>query len=149
VQVTVGDPDSGGRRPVTVHARPEGTGTPWSLHASGFVTPGGPAGPAAVGEFLTWPPAGAEPADISGLYEGLAAAGYGYGPAFRGLRAAWRRGDEVFAEVSLPEETAAGAGAFGVHPALLDAAMHAAALAAPAAESPAGGDRAAVRLDRG
>ena len=60
-----------------------------------------------------------------GLYEGLAAGGYGYGPAFRGLRAAWRRGDEVFAEVALPEESPA-AGSFGLHPALLDAALHAA-----------------------
>ncbi|HEY0932827.1 MAG TPA: type I polyketide synthase, partial [Trebonia sp.] len=145
VQVTVGGADPRGRRPVTVHARPAapqgaGAGTPWSQHASGFVTPAGPAaGPAA--DFLSWPPAGAERADIAGLYEGLAAAGYGYGPAFRGVRAAWVRGSEVFAEVALPEETASGASAFGLHPALLDAAMHAAALAAPA--PPEAGDQPA------
>ena len=39
-----------------------------------------------------WPPPGAVPVDVTGLYEQLAAAGYEYGPAFRGLRAAWRRG---------------------------------------------------------
>ena len=72
---------------------------------------------------------GAVPVEVGGLYEGLAAGGYGYGPAFRGLRAAWRRGEEVFAEVALPEEAAAEAGSFGVHPALLDAALHAAGLA--------------------
>ncbi|MER7291392.1 polyketide synthase dehydratase domain-containing protein, partial [Streptomyces lydicus] len=46
------------------------------------------------------------------------------GPAFHGLRAVWRRGDELFAEVQLPEAVAADAAAFGLHPALLDAALH-------------------------
>ncbi|MFG3244897.1 type I polyketide synthase, partial [Streptomyces sp. NPDC048157] len=46
-------------------------------------------------------------------------------PVFRGLRRVWRRGDEVFAEVALPEEVADAADAFGLHPALLDAALHA------------------------
>ncbi|MDX2967499.1 polyketide synthase dehydratase domain-containing protein, partial [Streptomyces acidiscabies] len=56
----------------------------------------------------------------------LADAGYGYGPAFQGLRAAWRRGEEVFAEVRLPGEVTDRAGEFGIHPALFDAALHAA-----------------------
>src|SRR5581483_9084803 len=63
--------------------------------------------------------------------------GYEYGPAFKALRAAWRRGDDVFAEVALPPETA-GAESFGIHPALLDAAWHAAGLAGPAGEGIAG-----------
>ncbi|WP_425311150.1 polyketide synthase dehydratase domain-containing protein, partial [Kitasatospora aureofaciens] len=65
----------------------------------------------------------------------MAGAGFGYGPAFRGLRAAWRRGDEVFAEVALPEGTE-GAG-FGLHPALFDACLHGFALAG--SEGEAGG----------
>ena len=76
----------------------------------------------------TWPPAGAVPLTVEGLYEGLASAGYGYGPVFQGLRAAWRRGNEIFAEVTLPAEAVADAGAFGIHPALLDAALHASKL---------------------
>ncbi|NEE48070.1 hypothetical protein G3M55_26105, partial [Streptomyces sp. SID8455] len=48
-----------------------------------------------------------------------------YGPAFQGLRAAWRLGDEVYAVASLPEEQRPDAAAFGLHPALLDAALHA------------------------
>src|SRR5262249_41257013 len=48
-----------------------------------------------------WPPQGAAPADVSGWHEAQAAGGYGYGPAFRGLRAAWRRGDGGLAEVGL------------------------------------------------
>ncbi|MFD7034036.1 SDR family NAD(P)-dependent oxidoreductase, partial [Streptomyces sp. NPDC059917] len=40
-------------------------------------------------------------------------------------RAAWRRGEEVFAEIALPDEQRADAARFGLHPALLDAALHA------------------------
>ncbi|MGW2332303.1 polyketide synthase dehydratase domain-containing protein, partial [Streptomyces sp. NPDC001700] len=58
---------------------------------------------------------------MTDLYERLAADGLGYGPVFRGVRAAWRRGSEVFTEVELPAEEA---GSFGLHPALLDAALH-------------------------
>ena len=54
--------------------------------------------------------------------------GLDYGPGFRGLRAVWQRGTEIFAEVRLPADLAAEAGRFGLHPALLDAALHAAAL---------------------
>ena len=68
------------------------------------------------------------PVDVTDGYERLAARGYGYGPAFRGLTAMWRRGDEVFAEVTLPD-AAGGVGGFGVHPALLDAALHAVVVA--------------------
>ncbi|MBD0670503.1 polyketide synthase dehydratase domain-containing protein, partial [Streptomyces sp. CBMA156] len=78
-----------------------------------------PATPAA------WPPAGAEPVDLTGFYERLTAVGYGYGPAFQGLRAAWTAGDSVHAEVVLPEAAEGQAEAFGLHPALLDAALHA------------------------
>ena len=62
---------------------------------------------------------------MSGFYAAAEAAGYGYGPAFRGLEAVWRRGEEVFAEVALPEGEREEAVRFGVHPALLDAALHA------------------------
>ncbi|WP_431784950.1 polyketide synthase dehydratase domain-containing protein, partial [Streptomyces chumphonensis] len=62
--------------------------------------------------------------DVAGFYERAASAGYGYGPAFRGLTAAWRRGEELFAEVSLPEEHRKDTARFGMHPALLDAALH-------------------------
>ncbi len=73
----------------------------------------------------------AEPLDTARVYADLADQGYGYGPAFQGLRAAWRHGDDVYAEVALPAEAAADATGFGLHPALLDAALHAADLDAP------------------
>ena len=154
VQVVVGGPDVAGARPVSVYARPGDAGAqgPWTRHASGRLLPAGEPGGELAAEFTVWPPLGAVPVAVDGLYEGLAADGYGYGQAFRGLRAAWRRGGDVFAEVALPQETAAEAGSFGVHPALLDAALHASALHAPdLVQSGPGGERgpAAVRLDRG
>ena len=62
-------------------------------------------------------------------YERLAERGYQYGPAFQGLQAMWRRGDEIFAEVAVPEDAGAQVGGFGIHPALLDAALHAVGVA--------------------
>jgi acyl carrier protein len=73
-----------------------------------------------------WPPEGAEPVPVEALYERLAGLGYLYGPMFQGLRAAWRLGADLYAEVSLPEDT--DVSGFGLHPALFDAALHAVAL---------------------
>ncbi|HEY8986525.1 MAG TPA: beta-ketoacyl synthase N-terminal-like domain-containing protein, partial [Streptomyces sp.] len=120
VQVVVEAPVESGRRAVNVYARLEEE-TDWTRHASGTLTETG--APIPVWQETAWPPAGAEPVSVDGFYEGLAET---YGPAFRGLRAVWRRGDEVFAEVGLPDEVAERAGEFGIHPALLDAALHAA-----------------------
>ncbi|SER43067.1 type I polyketide synthase [Actinokineospora terrae] len=77
-----------------------------------------------------WPPVG-EAVDISSLYSELQAAGLDYGRTFQGLRAVWRADDAVFAEVALPDT--ANAGRFGLHPALLDSALHALAVAATGA----------------
>ncbi|MEU1057003.1 type I polyketide synthase, partial [Streptomyces sp. NPDC005876] len=124
-RVEVGEPDEAGRRSVSVHSRPdgEGTGVPWTCHATGVLAPGGPA--PSSWDSRVWPPAGAEPVGTDDLYPALADLGYQYGPAFQGVRALWKRGEEVYAEVVLPRERHAEATAFGVHPALLDAALHA------------------------
>ncbi|MCP2170438.1 Acyl transferase domain-containing protein [Goodfellowiella coeruleoviolacea] len=127
VQVAVGAEDEHGRRPVTVHSRPQDdtTDRPWTRHATGTLARGGS------GELIdlrVWPPERAEPLPVDGLYERLAEGGFAYGPTFQGLRAAWRRGDDIYAEVSLPSEATADAARFGIHPALLDAALHAAGL---------------------
>ncbi|MFD0691930.1 type I polyketide synthase [Actinomadura fibrosa] len=125
VSVTVGaDEDGSGRRPVTVHARLEPDGL-WTRHVTGQVSRDAPV-PAPPPE--QWPPAGAEPVATDAFYDDLAERGYEYGPAFRGLRAAWVRGDEVFAEVELPEGVEADDS--GLHPALLDAALQSANLGA-------------------
>jgi candicidin polyketide synthase FscB len=119
VQVTVGA-DEGGRRTVTVHSRPESLDARWTLHASGSLV-GGP-GPA---EAPAWSVTGAREVPVHGLYEELARRGYQYGPAFRGLRAVWRDRDAVYAEVALPDADELNPTNFGLHPALLDAALHA------------------------
>ncbi|MCF3171710.1 polyketide synthase dehydratase domain-containing protein, partial [Streptomyces violaceoruber] len=116
-QLAVGAADGAGRRTLNLYSRAEDAEDTWVRHATGVLG----TAVAGAGEGLAeWPPAGAEPVETEGYYEGLAEAGFDYGPAFRGLRAAWRRGDEVYAEVALD---AAPAG-FGLHPALLDAALH-------------------------
>ncbi len=119
LQVVLGAPDERGTRPVTVHSRLDDE--PWTRHASGRLA----AEPGPVPEDVTeWPPAGAEPLDLDGLYTGGPEGGFGYGPAFQGLRAAWRLGDEVHAEVALRPEEHADAARSGLHPALLDASLH-------------------------
>ncbi|MFE2492934.1 SDR family NAD(P)-dependent oxidoreductase, partial [Streptomyces scopuliridis] len=127
LQVRVGAADASGRRPLGIYSRVEdGFDLPWSQHATGFVAPGTGA-PDPGFDATVWPPAGAEPVDLDGCYERLAGLGFDYGPVFQGLRAAWRRGDEVYADVTLPEGADTDASGFGLHPALLDAAQHAAA----------------------
>jgi acyl transferase domain-containing protein/short-subunit dehydrogenase/acyl carrier protein len=115
LQVTV-HRDEDGRAPITVHSR-AGDG-PWVRHASGVLSGKHSPEPADTDQ---WPPAGAHPVDITGAYAELAGRGLRYGPVFQGLTAAWRRGDELYAEVELPTEPIEG---FGIHPALLDSALH-------------------------
>ncbi|MGW7622068.1 type I polyketide synthase [Streptomyces antimycoticus] len=126
LQVEVGEADASGYREVSVFSRDETEGetAAWVCHARGALAP-----VQAVGETLfdfgTWPPAAAQVAEVSEHYVRAAENGLEYGPVFQGLKRAWRRGDEVFAEVSLPEAERDRAGQFGLHPALFDAALHA------------------------
>ncbi|WP_326565379.1 type I polyketide synthase [Amycolatopsis rhabdoformis] len=117
IQVTVEAADEHGRRAVAVHSR---TDDDWLRHATGFVTPTA-AAPAF--DLSAWPPAGATEVPLDDPYLVLADLGYHYGEAFRGLRAVWRHGDDVYAEVAL--SNGAEARDYGLHPALFDAAMHA------------------------
>ncbi|MFE5399641.1 SDR family NAD(P)-dependent oxidoreductase, partial [Streptomyces sp. NPDC056568] len=135
----------GGAREVTLHSRPEpmaaasssaSSSRPaagerdddWTRHASGLLAAAADDTARLTG---AWPPVGAEPLDLAGQYPLFAAAGVRYEGAFRGLRAAWRRGDEVFADVRLPDAHAVDAARYGVHPALLDAVLHPIALLDP------------------
>ncbi|MFF3445480.1 SDR family NAD(P)-dependent oxidoreductase, partial [Streptosporangium sp. NPDC002721] len=147
LRVVAGAGDAAGVRPVHVSSRQDGSDT-WTRHASGLLGPattdgsaanrpvdddprqtvadgsmGDPRRPAAGG--TVWPPAGAEPMDVRDRYDRLAEQGYAYGPAFQGLRAAWRHGGDIYAEVALPPAGQDDAARFGIHPALLDATLHA------------------------
>ncbi|WP_205877971.1 type I polyketide synthase [Mycobacterium camsae] len=122
VQVVVGAPDDAGYREIAVYA--DGPESEWTLHATGSL---GTDTPAPQADLSVWPPVGATAVDLAGAYQRLAARGYQYGPAFLGLQAMWQSADHIFAEIALPDGlTTTG---FGIHPALLDAALHALGLA--------------------
>ncbi|MBC3989122.1 SDR family NAD(P)-dependent oxidoreductase [Streptomyces sp. AC563] len=130
VQVVVGAPAADGSRDVRIHSRPEdepGADATWVCHAEGVLSPPSDAADQPTGLLGAWPPAGAESVDVDGFYTRAAAEGYGYGPAFQGLRAVWRQGEDVYAEVELPQAAGERDG-YGIHPALLDAALHPALL---------------------
>jgi candicidin polyketide synthase FscB len=129
VQLTVGTPDQAGQRAVALYSRAEDLSATakWTRHADGLLgpEPDGPAGSGWTADFAAWPPEGAVPVAVDDLYPRLAAAGYEYGPVFQGLRAVWRRGGDIFAEAVLGDDAAADARSFLLHPALLDAVLHA------------------------
>ncbi|MFG2098960.1 polyketide synthase dehydratase domain-containing protein, partial [Streptomyces sp. NPDC048612] len=126
LQISVGAKDESGRCTVSVHSRADDAAetADWRRNAHGTLADTASVIPAGQS---TWPPAGAEEVGIETLYGDLADAGLLYGHTFRGLRKVWRRGDEIFADVRLPEDQHGEADAYGIHPALLDTALHAAA----------------------
>ncbi|MER5705855.1 SDR family NAD(P)-dependent oxidoreductase, partial [Micromonospora sp. NPDC002296] len=147
IQLWIGPADETGCRTVSLHSAADGepaAGTgerPWTRNASGVLAggPATPGGPQGWSDLTTWPPPGATEVGTDDLYLNLAAQGYDYGPSFIALRSAWRRGEDLFAELALPETPAAEAGGYGLHPALLDAALHTLGLTTPAGE-PSGAD---------
>ncbi|ADI03272.1 putative type-I PKS [Streptomyces bingchenggensis BCW-1] len=139
VQLQVNAPDAAGRRALAVYARiDDGSAaapTPgeWTPHATGVLAEADTDADTAATPMVCdaegmWPPAGAAPVGLDDVYERLAALGYQYGPEFQGLRAAWRDGRDIVAEVSLPGTQAGEADRFAVHPSLWDAALHPLAL---------------------
>ncbi len=158
LQVCVGEPDEHGARPVSIHTCPQATldadsgfAGEWTRHATGTLTPhsqtaggdGALIGRAAQLTGPSWPPAGAERLDLDGFYDRMGDLGLEYGPAFQGLTAAWRDGEDLYAEVSLGEDHEQQAGSFDIHPALLDSALHASVLLA---DRVAGSDGQGPRL---
>ncbi|MEV7561055.1 type I polyketide synthase, partial [Streptomyces sp. NPDC089795] len=125
IQVAVGAPDTSGRRPVAVYSLPENApdDAPWRRHAAGALAPIPAADHDSFTELAQWPVPGTEPVDLDGFYDRLRERGLDYGPAFQGLTELWRAGDTAYGLVRLPEGLEADD--FGVHPALLDAALHA------------------------
>ncbi|MFE4578301.1 SDR family NAD(P)-dependent oxidoreductase [Streptomyces chartreusis] len=152
VQVVAGAPDESGGRPVTVWARAADTaGGPWTRHATATTAPTeaplsearpteAPPSEAPLAETPptdspgAWPPPKAERLPVD--YACLAAHGHHYGPAFRAVTALWRRDGEVFAELALSPAETATASSYTLHPALFDAALHAALLAEEPGDRP-------------
>ncbi|MDN3279523.1 SDR family NAD(P)-dependent oxidoreductase, partial [Frankia sp. RB7] len=133
VQVDGAEADAGGRG-LSIYSRAEDAaeGASWTLHAQGVL--GEPIPDAAqdsdeASALEVWPPVGGEPIDLTGHYARLQARGYGYGPMFQGLVEAWRVGDVVYGRAVLAEALWPSADEYGLHPALLDSALHVLTLA--------------------
>ncbi|WP_349345458.1 type I polyketide synthase [Streptomyces rapamycinicus] len=123
IQITVGAETDTGHRPISLHSR-DTTGT-WTRHTTGTLS--NQTHPAA--ELSTWPPTDAHQIDLTTAYQQLADTGLHYGPAFQGLHTLYQRDNTLFAEIELPEAAGLPTGHI-LHPALLDAALHPAAVSA-------------------
>ncbi|MFB8280319.1 SDR family NAD(P)-dependent oxidoreductase [Nocardia colli] len=123
IQVRVTEGESSGEWRIGVFSRAEGLVEEWTCHATGVLDSVAVQSDAGA-DLRVWPPVGAVPVEVGDVYAALAGAGYEYGPVFRGVKSVWRRGGELFGEVVLPEGGGGDAGRFGLHPALLDAALH-------------------------
>ncbi|GAA1959173.1 type I polyketide synthase [Amycolatopsis minnesotensis] len=116
VRVTVSGPDPDGCREVVVHSGAGAEG--WTRHAKGRLTAVVPEPRYRQEE---WPPPGAAGTEAEGWYAELAAAGLDHSPGQRGVRHLWRRGEELFGEIALPDDRVAEAAGYGLHPLLLGA----------------------------
>ncbi|MEU6558011.1 acyltransferase domain-containing protein, partial [Streptomyces sp. NPDC046915] len=122
LQITAQPPAEDGTRALTIHTRPDGDDTTWTLHATATLTADTPSAPQPIG---AWPPPGTHPVDLTGLYDRLADHGYDYGPTFQNLTHLTKdpATGTLYATVTLPDTlTPTG---HTLHPALLDAALHA------------------------
>ena len=131
IGVRLGEPSAAGERALSIYSRPAGERSEdgegeWLTHAEGLLAPQSKAPPPP--EQGPWPPPGAEPLQSELLYDRLAEIGLDYGPLFQGVSAAYRDGEAIYAEVALPATETDPASAFGLHPALFDAALHASLL---------------------
>jgi acyl transferase domain-containing protein/thioesterase domain-containing protein len=123
IRVSVAEPDAQGSRQISIHSRFASKAghaagdLGWSQNAVGVLGAESHSPP----ESLAWPPEGAEPVEVDGAYERLAATGLEYGPVFRSIVAAWSNGDETYAEVSPPVALAGEVERFALHPALVEA----------------------------
>ncbi|HEV2639013.1 MAG TPA: SDR family NAD(P)-dependent oxidoreductase [Actinocrinis sp.] len=123
LQVAVGSGDESGRRSIRISSSPDNGAEPdWTCHATGTLRPDPRDRPAAPPS-PAWPPEGAVELDSADLYERHADNGNHYGDAFHLVSSVWRKDDDLYAELSLPED--ADPDGFGIHPTLLDAALHA------------------------
>ncbi|MEC3956832.1 type I polyketide synthase [Nocardia sp. CDC153] len=130
VQIVVGPATP--HRPISIYSRGEHDHDgQWVLHARGLLTD---RTDTPTPESEVWPPTAAAEVDLAHT---VLTPDYTMGPAFRNVRALWRRGHEVFADIAPDPETGVHSAGFGIHPALLDAVIQAGLLAG-AVEIPAG-----------
>ena len=128
VQVDAAEAGEAGGRGLSIYSRLEAAaeGTPWTLHAQGVLGEGGGARSRRGGERARGVAArrwdidrpdriiirSCRPADTTTVRRS------------RDFVEAWRVGDAVYGRVVLPEALSSSAEEYGLHPALLDAALH-------------------------
>ena len=124
LQVSVDPPAEDGARALVIHSRTTESDDAaiWTRHVEATISEIPDDDTAPPMPPVGGPPADAAPIDVDERYRLLDAVGYGYGPAFRGLRALARRDNEFFVDAALPD--AVDDAGFGIHPALLDAVLH-------------------------
>jgi pimaricinolide synthase PimS1 len=135
IQMVIDEPLEMGERRLSIYSRPQSPAdgelaveAPWTRHASGALAPEMDAAvPSEISALAepTWPPLEADPVGADVVYERLGEIGVDYGEAFMGVQAVWQRGEKTFADVRLPERQRREAQPYGIHPALLDAALQA------------------------
>lgn len=144
IQVLMGEPEEHETRSIDIYSRPKGASTQheWTRHATGtlrLVSLSNTGGEELVNNVgRTEDEFGHEDegqlADVSRAYDALASAGISYGPSFQRVRAIWRPysdghdSNELRAYIE-PRQTQSQK--YALHPALLDAALHAPLIAAP------------------
>ncbi|BBC38999.1 hypothetical protein SGFS_102930 [Streptomyces graminofaciens] len=123
-------PAEDGRREFTISSAATGTGQArWERHVTGRVAPSADDTPPRTEPLAELRAECRRDVDLSAVYTGLGALGIDYGPAFRGLAQGHRAGGAALGR--LAPKPAAG---HLLHPAVLDAAFHTAALPGDAPE---------------
>ncbi|PXX71479.1 acyl transferase domain-containing protein [Nocardia tenerifensis] len=112
LRVVIGRAEAGGARSLHIYSR---SGAAWAVHAVGAL-----AGDSArtAPAMVEWPSGGAQSVGVDEVHDSVP--GNHYGPALRCLRTVLRQGDDLFAELALPDSADAS---FDIHPALLESAV--------------------------
>lgn len=108
-----------------------GEAEPWVAHVSGTLRAGAAGAPVSHGSLAALKAACAEPVEVAGFYEGFARRGLDFGAGFQSIQALWRGPSQAVGEVALTDALAPEAGAYGMHPVLLDGCLQVLAAALP------------------
>jgi len=125
LRVVLSDDDDGLRASVYSQPANAKAETPWTLHASAEVRPATAVTATSRLDLEGVRSRCTKPVEVEQAYASFASKGLAYGPAFRGMRSLSEGKAEAVAHIVLPKGVE-GAERYGIHPALLDASLHAA-----------------------
>ncbi|HEX6828088.1 MAG TPA: polyketide synthase dehydratase domain-containing protein, partial [Burkholderiales bacterium] len=124
VQVVLEETSAAGTA-VTVYSQGAGAkaGEPWTVHAQGYVQPAADQREPARVNLAGLLARCRTRVSVAERYGAFAEAGLTYGPAFQGMVELWQGEGEAVTRLSLPSAAAGSEDGYGLHPALLDAAL--------------------------